>query len=218
MKIEFFFDYLSPYAYLAWCLLPAWRKALPSVEIKSTPVLFAGLLNHWGQKGPAEVAPKRDYVFTHCLRIATRNKIPFALPKFHPFVPVTSLRLSLLEVAGDKQNDVIAALWKAGWQQGRDLGDFNILAEILSENNLSTALLEKTNDPQIKQILKDNTNRAIELGVFGVPSFITEDKTLFWGLDSLVDLKDYLQGNNKLEPQHLANVINRQSAAQRIPK
>ncbi len=217
MQIEFIFDYLSPYAYLAWSLLPTWREELPELEVKFTPILFAGLLNHWGQKGPAEIPPKRDYVFTDCLRIATRNSIPFTLPKFHPFMPVTSLRLSLVELAGEQQQaKIMSALWKAGWQQGRDLGDTAELTKILSENNISTDLIEKTNAPEIKNLLKVNTARAIELGVFGVPTFLTEDNTLFWGLDSLADLKAHLKGEDNIDKNKLAEILSRQSAVQRV--
>lgn len=92
------------------------------------------------------------------------------------------MRLSLPEVAGDKQTEIIDAIWKAGWQQGRDIGDKVILAEILEEINVSADNLTKTEMPHIKDKLKQNTADAIALGVFGVPTFITEDKTLFWGV------------------------------------
>ena len=55
--IDFYFDYLSPYAYLAWLCLPEVTESR-DVEIVPRPVLFAGLLNHWGQLGPAEIPPK----------------------------------------------------------------------------------------------------------------------------------------------------------------
>ncbi len=216
MQIEFMFDYLSPFAYLAWQLLPTWSDDIPNLEIKFTPVLFAGLLNHWGQKGPAEIKPKRDYVFTQCLRIATRNNIPFTLPKFHPFMPIASLRLSLLELAGDQQAKVMAALWQAGWQEGRDLGDKVELAKILAENGITASLLGKTNEPAMKDQLKINTQRAIEKSVFGVPTFLTQDDQLFWGLDSMLDLKAHLKGQSNIDKAKLADILNRQSAVDRV--
>lgn len=215
MQITFYFDYVSPYSYLAWYMLPQLQRRL-NLTIVSKPVLFAGLLNHWDHKGPAEIPPKRDYIFMQCLRHAIRENISFTLPKFHPFNPITALRLSLVEVAGQYQAQVIRALWQAGWQQGRDLADKDELLNILEANALpANDLLEKTMDPEIKHLLKETTSQAIELGVFGVPTFITDDKTLFWGLDSLVDLESYLKGENLIAPQKLQATLSRQSAATR---
>jgi 2-hydroxychromene-2-carboxylate isomerase len=215
MELEFFFDYVSPYSYLAYKLLPNWLAEVPGIKIKYTPVLFAGLLNHWGQKGPAEIASKRNYVFTQCLRIATRHQLPFTLPKFHPFNPLSCLRLSLWETAGLLQIPIMDALWNAGWQQGRDLGNPDELYKILAQRDIPVKLLEKIQDPTSKNHLKTHTDRAIDLGVFGVPTFITPDRTLFWGLDSFMDLKLFLTGQEKLDPKYLQQILARKIGATR---
>lgn len=215
MKITFFFDYISPYSYLAWRNLHELVHTT-NADIIYKPILFAGLLNHWGQKGPAEISPKRDYVFTHCLRYATKNNIEFTMPKFHPFNPLTCLRLSLQEVAGNNQTKVMKALWEGGWIYGRDLGDQREISRILLENDLPAELLmneaEKTEN---KEKLKQNTEEAIELGVFGVPTFVTTDNTLFWGIDSMEDLKDFIFNRNLINPEKIAKMLATKSSATR---
>lgn len=195
MKVKFLFDYLSPFAYFAWKKLPDLKKRL-TIEIEPIPVLLPALLKHWEQKGPAEIPPKAKYIYAQCLRYAAKNNIPFTRPLYHPFNPITSLRLSLVEVSGVKQCEMIDAIWNAGWQQGQDLSNKEVLAEVITHLGLlPETLLEKTNTIQIKDKLKQNTLDAIELGVFGVPTFITEDNTLFWGLDSMDDLENHLCAN-----------------------
>ena len=75
-SIDFYFDYLSPYAYLAWLRLP--EVCTPrKVQIVARPVLFAGLLNYWGHLGPAEIPPKGQHVFKECARFAAMAGIPW---------------------------------------------------------------------------------------------------------------------------------------------
>ena len=90
--IEFWFDFISPYAYLAW------QRIHPVVEAHGRaliyrPVLFAGLLDHWGQLGPAEIPPKREFVFRQVLRRAAALGVPLEPPPSHPFNSLLGLRL-----------------------------------------------------------------------------------------------------------------------------
>ena len=173
--IDFYFDFISPYSYFAWLRLDRLKKQNINIQLK--PVLLAGLLNHWGQKGPAEIEPKRLELFRKCLRYAAKNKIDFTVPKFHPFNPLYVLRLSLLEVAGDNQERVIDALWRAGWQQGIDLGNPDEIVFVLKKAGLpAEELIEKTFIRENKQKLKDNTKEAIERGAFGLPTFHLNDE------------------------------------------
>ena len=98
--LDFYFDYLSPYAYLASLeLLPLCKRH--EIELRYKPVLFAGLLNHWGQLGPAEIPPKAIHAFKECLRYATLRDIRLRSPRHHPFRSLTALRASLETVAGE---------------------------------------------------------------------------------------------------------------------
>ncbi|MBW2416773.1 MAG: DsbA family protein, partial [Deltaproteobacteria bacterium] len=121
-RLDFYFDYLSPYAYLAALEIgPLCERHGAALHWR--PVLFAGLLNHWGQRGPAEIPSKGLHAFKDTLRYALARKVPLRSPRHHPFNPLHALRVSMAEVAGADQPRVIAALFELGWGRGGDLGD-----------------------------------------------------------------------------------------------
>ncbi|MBZ0254120.1 MAG: DsbA family protein, partial [Candidatus Methylomirabilis sp.] len=120
--LSFYFDYLSPYAYLAWTRIGP-LAARRGLRLEPRPVLFAGLLKHWAHRGPAEIPPKRTFIFKDALRTAALWGVPMACPRMHPFNPLPALRLSLAEVAGPDRTRVIEAIFRAGWGEGADLGD-----------------------------------------------------------------------------------------------
>ena len=97
-RLVFHFDVVSPYAYLACERLPQGLAGC-SYEVEYRPVLFAGLLQHWGQKGPAEVEPKRAWTFRHVHWLAQHHGIPLDTPAVHPFNPLPLLRLALASPA-----------------------------------------------------------------------------------------------------------------------
>ncbi len=215
MKVKYYFDYLSPYAYLVWKRIPTLKQEL-NLDIEYVPILFAGLLNHWGQKGPAEIPAKCEYVFLECLRHAKEMQIPFGRPKHHPFNPLFSLRLSLIEASGKHQEEVINAIWDAGWRKSLDIGCPDTLKIILEEADLpSKDLLSAIENKDIKLCLKLNTQMAIDEKVFGVPTFVTEDKKIFWGLSALEHLKKYINGEMNIEAKELNSLLNRESSASR---
>jgi len=210
----FYFDYISPYAYFTWDALQKNHFA-ESANIEYRPVLFAGLLNHWEQKGPAEIPAKRVFLMKQTLRYAARHHIPFEFPAYHPFVPLHALRVSLPCVAGDQQMTVMRALWEAAWVKGQDLADAKVVIAALCAHGLDgEALFAKTRESEAKNQLRIYTETAIEEGVFGVPSIVV-DKEVFWGNDSLIDVEDYLAGEDGLEPEKIAAFLNRPSGATR---
>lgn len=205
-KVDFYFDYLSPFAYFASLELPDLCRER-GAELAYHPVLFAGLLDHWGQLGPAEVLPKAFNTFKMCARHAVLRGIPFRGPRFHPFLPLASLRASLLEVAGADQQQVVDAIFRAGWSEGIDLGDAQALSEALDTVGLpGEALLARTREPSVKAALRGATEAAIARGVFGIPTMIVDDE-LFWGIDQLAHLALYLEGRDplaKIDPASIA--------------
>ena len=195
--LDFYFDYLSPFAYFASMELPG-LCGERGVELRLRPVLFAGLLDHWGQRGPAEVLPKAIHTFKLCVRYAAQHGIPFRSPRFHPYRPLDALRVSLASVAGDDQPRVVAAVFDAGWAQGADLGSADDLRSALDAAGLDGAgLMERAGRPEAKQALRDETGAAIERGVFGIPTMIVGDE-LFWGVDQLEYLALHLDGRDPL--------------------
>jgi len=204
--LRFYFDYISPYAYLAWQWVGD-MCAEHGVELEPIPVLFAGLLGHWGHLGPAEIPPKRAFVFRDAYRIASLNDVPIALPDTHPFNPLVALRVSTLEVAGEQQQEVIEALWQHIWGKGISPSSPQIVAEALDKAGLDgKSLVAKTSSPEVKQALKDNTASFIEEGGFGVPGFLYEGE-LFWGNNQRPYIERWLKGERGYDPELLDTLI-----------
>lgn len=176
------------------------------------------LLNHWQIKGPGEITPKREFLLKQCLRYAATNNLEFTTPKTHPFNSLYALRLALQGVGGNHQERVIESLWKAGWQQRIDMGEPDELIKALTAYDLpADELYEKSFTKEAKVELKANIQEAISYGVFGVPSFVVNNE-LFWGNDSLINLKNYLQGADNLDRDKLNNLLSStpRAAAQSI--
>lgn len=195
--VDFYFDYLSPYAYLASLQIPE-LCSHHGVGLRLRPVLFAGLLNHWGQRGPAEIPPKGMHTAKECMRYARLRGLPFRPPLHHPFNPLTALRVSLREVSGNDQPRVMATLYDLGWRDGGDMGDAVAIQEALDAAGLPGAtLLQRAGEPEAKERLRSETEAATDRGVFGIPTMLVGDE-LFWGLDQLPNLELYLQGKDPL--------------------
>jgi 2-hydroxychromene-2-carboxylate isomerase len=183
---------------------------LPEIkaEVELLPVALGPLLNHWGIKGPGEVQPKREFLLKQCLRHSVKYNIPFTTPKTHPFNSLYALRLSLKEVATDLQPKVIKTLWEAGWITRIDMGEPDELLRVLKEAQLpADELFEKSFSIEAKKALKANIARAISLGVFGVPTFVVRDE-LFWGVDSMNELIEFLNGKDLLDHERLNDLLN----------
>ena len=181
-RLTWYFDFISPYSYLQFAAHPYLvRKAA------LRPVLFAGLLAHWGSKGPAELAPKRLQTYRQTYWTARRLGIEMRYPPAHPFNPIPALRLAL---ALESDYDAVRTLFEFIWRQGRSVTDE--WAALAKELGLSAEAADAMiAEPRVKQALLENGGAAIERGVYGVPTFDT-GKEIFWGLDATDMLLDYL--------------------------
>ena len=190
-SLTFYFDVISPYAYLAFDQLPRTLQGL-SYQVRYQPVLFGGLLNHHGQLGPVEVAGKREWTYRQSLWLARQQGLDVQLPAAHPFNPLPLLRLAIAcDPNGQPNRHVCEAVFKHVWCGGLDPTDPDRLAEL-------THRLQPARSPdaqEVKERLRHNTEQAIADGVFGVPS-IQADGEMFWGLDALPMLREYLQGDD----------------------
>ncbi len=212
--VDFYFDFISPFAYFAWLNL-ADLRASSEIVLRAKPILFPGVLKHWGQLGPAEIEPKRIYTFKTIVRYAKRHNIPLQGPATHPFNPLLALRLALQDVAGSSQHQVIDTIFRAGWGAGIDMADHQQLLDALQNANLEgEAMLAATQQPEVKAALRRNTEEAISHGVFGVPTCVVE-RELFWGNDGLEDLRDYLRGEDPLDPSLASHILMRPRGAER---
>jgi 2-hydroxychromene-2-carboxylate isomerase len=186
--ITFYFDFISPYAYLAFENLPVALLGC-SYHVTYKPVLFAAMLKHHGQLGPAEIAPKRAWTYRQVQWLAREQGIDFQLPASHPFNPIGLLRLALACGKDGACNRYIAeTIFRHVWASGLDAGDAQRLALLTEQLNPHAS----GDDVVVKNQLKANTDEAIAAGVFGVPSMVVDGQVL-WGQDALPMLRQSLQ-------------------------
>ena len=190
-RVVFDFDIISPYAYLAFERLPSALEGL-SHHVEYRPLLFAGLLKHWGNKAPVDVAPKKAWLFRQCAWIAQRDGTVFRPPVPHPFNPLALLRLLVASVpaGGAPNRRVVELAMRHVW--ARDGADPNEPEAL----RLLADAIAPVRDPagaEVKAELQARTAQAAEAGVFGVPSFRLDDGALFWGTDSMAMLADAMR-------------------------
>lgn len=181
-RIDWYFDFVSPYSYLALHRLP---KLPAGVSLVYRPVLFAGLLSHWGQKGPAEVQSKRRWTYRWCTWWAGQLGIPFRFPATHPFNPLQHLRLA---IACGSKPPAIRRIFDDLWTTGQDAADPERVSGLCSELGVDPAMLGSS---EVKNALRRNTEEATAQGVFGVPTLLI-DGELFWGADAIDFAKAFL--------------------------
>jgi 2-hydroxychromene-2-carboxylate isomerase len=188
--ITFYLDFISPYAYLAFEKLP---EALMghSYSVRYKPILFAALLKHHGQLGPAEIPSKRDWTYRQVLWLAHTQGVELQLPASHPFNPLGLLRLAVAsDLQGEPNRYVCETVFRHVWRGGAEAADVPRL-QTLTQQLGPPAVADSE---AVKARLKSHTEEALALGVFGVPAFAVDGK-LFWGLDALPMLQAYLAGN-----------------------
>lgn len=185
--ITFYLDFISPYAYLAFEQLP---RALmgQGYILTHRPVLFAALLKHHGQLGPAEIPGKHDWTYRQIAWLAHQLELPLQMPATHPFNPLQLLRLAIAsDPQGLPNRYSCETIFRHVWQGGGEATDPVRMEDLI-------ARLPREFDPasdQVKAMLKAHTDEAIAKGIFGVPTFEV-DGHLFWGLDALPMLRAYL--------------------------
>ena len=198
--IRFYFDYISPNAYLAWTQLPKLAQKYV-VTIEPVPVLFAGLLKAHGQLGPAEVPAKSLWMSKNNFRKASVLGVPLNPPAFHPFNPLLALRVSSLPLEAAAQRTLVSALFDAVWVRGLHVSEPEVVERVGSEVGLAGAtLVVDAQRPESKDRLRQQTNDAIARGVFGVPSMMVGEE-LFWGYDDFPYLELFLAGKDPLDPE-----------------
>ncbi|MFZ2989438.1 2-hydroxychromene-2-carboxylate isomerase [Ideonella sp.] len=202
--IDFFFDVVSPYTFLAFEHQPEALAGI-SYQMRYRPVLFAGLLKAVGNRGPAEMELKRAWMHRQIGWLASHHGVPLQWPAVHPFNPLALLRLSLAcTPAGCLPNRrVVEAVLRHVWQAGgADPNDPDRLAELQARLQPQ----RDPSDPLLKDELRRHTEAALAAGVFGVPSWCLAEPATgalappLWGLESLPMLREALQA----EPSSLA--------------
>jgi 2-hydroxychromene-2-carboxylate isomerase len=182
-----YFDYLSPYSYLQSAVLGRFHGL---ARIEPRPVLFAALLDHHGQKGPAEIPSKKVQTFREVVWLAHRHAIALNLPAAHPFNPLPMLRLS---IALGNDPEVVQALFRYVWVDGHlptDEAPWAALCRALGVDDPAAEI----GRAEVKEQLRRDTGAAIEAGVFGVPTLAIDDQQ-FWGFDMTDAALAYLRAD-----------------------
>ncbi|HSD60186.1 MAG TPA: DsbA family protein, partial [Burkholderiales bacterium] len=152
------------------------------------PVLFAGLLDAWGHKGPAEIPAKRRFTYRQVVWVAKRDGIPLRFPRAHPFNPLRPMRLAL---ALGCARETVGVIFRFIWEEGRLVEDDAEWAELARRLGIADADA-RISSPEVKAALRRNGEDAVAAGVFGVPSFVANGE-VFWGYDGGAMFLDYLR-------------------------
>lgn len=206
-QADWYFDYVSPYAYLQFHQL---HRLGPDIAVRFRPTLFAGLLNHWGQLGPAEILAKKRHTFLLTRWRAGKLGLSFRPPPRHPFNPLALLRLT---IALSSERDAVGAIFDHVWAEGRDAQDPESLlplAEKLGVADLAAA----TGAAEVKDELRANTDHAIAHGVYGVPSFLIDGR-IFWGDDMFDLMLEWLENPSLLDDPESQRIMALPPAAER---
>lgn len=195
MKLSWIFDVISPFAYLS---LKELSRLPPNIEVEYVPVLFAALLNHFGQVGNAEIEAKRQFTYRFVLWRAKSLGIAMRMPPAHPFNPLQALRLI---VAAGSNRQAVETVFDAVFLHGLDVTDPTTIAELARHLNVADPD-RALQDAAVKQKLRGNTEWAIARGVFGVPTFVIGDQ-VFWGHDTLDMAIDYLRDPVQFEDSEM---------------
>ena len=178
--IDFYFDFISPYSYLAQQKI----KAIKSVNFNYKPVLVGGLHNLQGITAPALIKPKLKHMMSDCGLIAKKDRSNFI---WNSKFPINSLNImrGYLFINNENKDLYLNVMFDAYWKDNLDISNAKIIKSLLEKckielNNFS----EGIKDPQIKEELKNVTQAAYEKEIFGAPTFVVNNK-IFWGQDRL---------------------------------
>jgi len=180
-EIDFYFDFISPYAYLAHKKIQLLPK---DIKINYRPILLGGLHNLEGITAPAFIKPKLKHMINDCLLIAKKNNHDF---KWNSIFPINSLNImrGCFDISLSNRDLYIKTMFNAYWKYDLDISKEEILIPLLEQCKIDKDIFFKTiKDPAIKEKLKDATKNAHEKEVFGAPTFIVNNK-IFWGQDRL---------------------------------
>lgn len=210
--VDFYFDPISPFVWLATKQIP--RIEAAGVQVVLRPVLFAAMLNYHGQKGPAEIPAKRELTFRDVMRQADAQGLTFTGPPGHPFNPLPALRMATGISGREERIRFVTAVAAASWERGEDVSDFGVLSALARDCGLDAdALVAAAATPEVKAQLAHATEQAIGHGLFGVPSFVYEGE-LFWGADRIDSLLRRIAGH-RIDEARLQAFLDRPPLATR---
>jgi 2-hydroxychromene-2-carboxylate isomerase len=194
VKVEFLFDFGSPNAYLCHKLIPA-IEARSAAKFEYVPILLGGLFKLANNRSPAEafaaIPNKRAYEHLEMQRFITKHGLTRF--KFNPFFPVNTLKIMRGACAAQKLGCLeryVDVVYAAMWEDGKNMDDLAVIAATLTEGGLDAEkIFALSQDPEVKNVLLQNTQSAHDRGAFGSPSFLV-GKELWFGKDRLRDVEE----------------------------
>ncbi len=192
--LDFYFDFGSPAAYLAWTQLPQ-LAADTGATVNLMPMLLGGIFQATGNRPPISVPLKGSYLFVDLGRYAKRYGVPLVMNPYFPINTLTFMRADVgLTMRGDARlNEFRSAIFKAIWVDAQNLNDPATVVSVLAAAGFDAqAMMALTADPAVKDELKTRTEAAVARGVFGAPMFFVGNQ-MFWGQDRLDFVKEALQ-------------------------
>ena len=181
---DFYFDFISPYSFLAHKEVRKIENKV-GIKIRYKPMLLGGLHNLHGIKAPAFIPAKAKHMVRDCKLIAQRNNVKF---KFNAYFPIKSLNLMrgvLVAEEDNIKNYYIDNIFNTIWQDGLNMNDDIIVQKILKNLNVNPKTFAlRAASSSIKDSLRKKTSEAYEKGIFGAPTFVSNNK-IFWGQDRI---------------------------------
>ena len=198
MRVEYLFDFAGPNGYLAWYPLKEIVERT-GAQLVVTPVFLGGMHKLTGNSPPmmrdADVKGKVAYASLEFGRFLDRHGMKrFKFPGVFPFNSILLQRVLIAAEDEGERQALVGALLPAVWERGLDCGNLDAVgAELSAAGFDAQRLLEATQDPAVKQALIDNTERAVERGAFGIPTYFVGEE-MWFGKERLGQIEDYLGG------------------------
>jgi 2-hydroxychromene-2-carboxylate isomerase len=187
--LEFFYDFVSPYSYLASTRVEA-LAARTGATLRWRPFLLGGVLKATGNRAPIETVAKGRHMWVDLQRWARRLDVPIRRPATFPFSSILALRAALAAAPADLPR-LTHAVYRAAWADGRDVADPAVLGAVLSGAGLDGPGLVAA-APSMKEALAAQTQEAVDRGAFGAPTFLVGSE-LFVGNDRLDFVEEALR-------------------------
>ena len=183
-SFQFFFDFISPYSFLAHKEIRKIEKKY-NIKVNYMPILLGGLHNLHKITPPAFIPSKARFMIRDCKMVAEKKNIKF---KFNSYLPIKSLNLMrgvFIAEEDDIKSFYIDNIFDAIWRDGLNMNDQNIIDKVLKNLNINPKTFMLRCMTQInKEKLKTYTQEAFDKGIFGAPTFYVKNK-IFWGQDRL---------------------------------
>jgi len=193
-KLEFFFDYASPYAYIASHQIEAVAEK-HGAELMWQPFVLGGVFQAIGASAPRDNKPKGEYLLQDLEDLTTLYGIPYEKRTEFIIRSILPLRATLQIPQGEERARAVHALYKGSWAEDRDMGQADVVAGLLADAGFDGAtLVEGTQQQAVKDDLRKNTEDIVARGAFGAPTYFVNGSKMFWGHDR-VEVLDRFLGN-----------------------